>query len=95
MRLMPATNHTAIWTGSEMIVWGGYYQEPAATDRYVNTGGRYNPSTDIWIATSTINAPDGRDSHAAIWSGIEMIVWGGAIANSQWVNTGGRVDSRH
>ena len=76
-----------------MIVWGGYYQEPDATDHYVNTGGRYNPSTDSWTATSTINAPDGRDSHTAIWTGTEMIVWGGEIANSQWVNTGGRYNA--
>ncbi len=85
--------HTAVWTGSEMIVWGGYFQAPPATDRYVNTGGRYNPYTDSWTATNTANAPAGRDSHTAIWTGTEMIVWGGAIANSQWVNTGGRYNA--
>jgi hypothetical protein len=45
--------HTAVWTGSEMIVWGGEF--PAS-----NTGGRYNPSTDSWTATSTTNAPSAR-----------------------------------
>jgi dockerin type I repeat protein len=85
--------HTAVWTGSAMIVWGGYYQEPSSTDHYVNTGGRYDPNTDSWIATSTINAPDGRDSHTVIWTGNEMIVWGGEIANSQLVNTGGRYNA--
>ena len=52
--------HTAVWTGSEMIVWGGYNLR-AATQIYgstLNTGGRYNPSTDSWTATSTTNAPD-------------------------------------
>ena len=43
--------HTAVWTGSEMIVWGGWW--PLS----FNTGGRYNPSTDSWTATSTANAP--------------------------------------
>ena len=34
---------------------------------YLNTGGRYNPSTDSWIATSTTNAPAGRyDSHGSL-----------------------------
>ena len=65
------TYHTAVWTGSEMIVWGGYGST-------FNTGGRYNPSTDSWTATSTTNAPDPRDAHTAIWTGSEMIVWGGA-----------------
>ena len=55
-----------------MIVWGG-------TDdlSHLNTGGRYNPSTDSWTATSTTNAPDARDDHTAVWTGSEMIVWGG------------------
>ena len=55
-----------------MIVWGG---SEAAT--IFNTGGRYNPSTDSWTATSTTNAPAGRNSHTAVWTGSEMIVWGG------------------
>ncbi|MDQ6764479.1 MAG: dockerin type I domain-containing protein [Verrucomicrobiota bacterium] len=84
-------NQTAVWSGSEMIIWGGYYYD--GSDHYVNTGGRYNPATDSWIPTSIANAPDGRDTHTAIWTGTEMVVWGGAIANSQWVNTGGRYNA--
>src|SRR4051794_17300911 len=55
--------HTAVWTGSEMIIWGGFNPAP------LNTGGRYNPSTDSWTATSTINAPAGREYHRAVWTG--------------------------
>ena len=66
---------TAVWTGSEMIVWGGYSYD--GIDHYWNTGGRYNPVTDSWVATSTTNAPDGRESHTAVWTGSAMIVWGG------------------
>src|SRR5438552_7897443 len=65
--------HTAVWTGSEMIVWGG----EDFSGSLVNTGGRYNPSTDSWTATSTTNAPDARQAHTAVWTGSEMIVWGG------------------
>ena len=73
-RPLPEKRHTAVWTGSEMIVWGGCN----ATLRQVfNTGGRYNPSTDSWTATSTTNAPADRESHTAVWTGSEMIVWGG------------------
>ena len=36
-----ASEHTAVWTGSEMIVWGGY-----GSTGETNTGGRYNPSTE-------------------------------------------------
>jgi N-acetylneuraminic acid mutarotase len=67
---------TAVWTGSEMIVWGGYFFDGTYV-QYLDTGGRYNPSTDTWTATTTINAPTARDRHTAVWTGSEMIVWGG------------------
>jgi N-acetylneuraminic acid mutarotase len=82
--------HTAVWTGSEMIVWGGWAGGPT-----FNTGGRYNPSTDSWTATSTNNAPTARRAHTAVWIGSEMIVWGGGYydgVNFQVLNTGGRYD---
>ena len=75
-------SHTAVWTGSEMIVWGGY------GGTYLNTGGRYDPSTDSWTAISTINAPAPRGGNTAVWTGSEMIVWGGDDGFS--VNTGGK-----
>src|SRR5437762_1954812 len=76
-------NHTAIWTGTEMIIWGG-------GGFGMNTGGRYNPSTDTWVATSTTNAPSARYSHTAVWTGTEMIIWGGWGGGSPVTNTGGR-----
>src|SRR5436309_1801431 len=76
--------HTAVWTGSEMIVWGGWNGV-----NYFNTAGKYNPSTDSWTATSTTNPPDARYYHTAVWTGSEMIVWGG-YNGSSFLNTGGR-----
>ena len=78
-------SHTAVWTGTEMVVWGGY-----DGDR-LNTGGRYQAATDSWAETSMgVNVPGVRISHSAIWAGNEMIVWGGA--GDGWQNTGGRYD---
>ncbi len=79
-------NGTAVWTGTEMIVWGG--EGPPGTQ--LNTGGRYNPSTDTWTPTSTTGAvPTGRIYHSAVWTGTEMIVWGGSPLTGI-TNTGGR-----
>jgi hypothetical protein len=78
--------HTAVWTGAEMIVWGGYNNVVG----YTNTGARYNPTTDSWTATSGINAPVGRTYHTAIWTGSEMTVWGGEDQNFAQLSTGGR-----
>src|SRR5262249_26086804 len=78
--------HTAVWTGSEMIVWGG------SNAPFLNTGGRYNPATDTWTATTTANAPSPRQFHTAVWTGSEMIVWGGGVVFGPSFNTGGRYD---
>jgi hypothetical protein len=72
--------HSAVWTGDEMIIWGGYPD--------LNSGGIYNPSTDSWLAISGKSAPSPRQYHQAIWSGKEMIIWGGK-SNGISINTGG------
>ncbi len=69
-------DHTAVWTGTEMIVWGGFNDDPPFTTIF-NDGGKYNPSTDSWTATSMTNAPSERYWHTAVWTGSEMIIWGG------------------
>ena len=68
-----------------MIVWGGIND-----GNVLNTGGRYNPSTNSWTATSTTNAPEVRRAHTAVWTGSEMIVWGGNNGAGSYLNTGGR-----
>jgi N-acetylneuraminic acid mutarotase len=70
-------SHTAVWTGSEMIVWGGFSCE-ACSNSELDTGARYDPSTDTWTAVTTANAPAARGYHSAVWTGSAMIVWGGA-----------------
>ena len=83
--------HTAVWTGTEMIVWGGHY----VAGETVNTGGRYDPITDTWKAMSRVNAPIDRHYHTAIWTGSMMVVWGGFGPEPNggvWLNSGGRYD---
>jgi N-acetylneuraminic acid mutarotase len=81
--------HTVLWTGAEMIVWGGGDWDHDAGMIYTNTGARYDPSTDSWESTSAAgNAPAARSRHTAVWTGSEMIVWGG-ITESGFTNTGG------
>jgi N-acetylneuraminic acid mutarotase len=83
----PRDSQTAVWTGSEMIVWGGSFCCPGIS---LNTGGRYNPGTDNWRPTSTENVPEARQYHSAVWTGTEMVVWGGLYYPSPYLNTGGR-----
>jgi len=79
--------HSAVWTGTEMIIWGGYdtslFKDP------VNTGAKYNPTTDTWTAINSMNAPTPRADHSAVWTGTEMIVWGGT-SNGAYLSDGAR-----
>jgi len=80
-------NHTAVWTGSEMIVWGGQINLSATGP--VNDGARYNPVGDGWLSMTTSGAPARRHDHTAVWTGTEMIVWGG-VSNATYFSSGGR-----
>jgi len=73
-------NHTAIWSGSEMLVWGGFNSVTSGTTTtFTNLadGARYNPKSNVWTVMSNANAPSARYLHSAVWSGTEMLVWGG------------------
>jgi hypothetical protein len=70
-------NHTAVWTGSRMIIWGGEI-DPSL----VGTGAAYDPVTNTWTATSAMNAPLPTRCHSAVWTGSEMILFGGQLNTS-------------
>ena len=58
-----------------MIVWGG--DDGGYNSPNLNTGGRYNPTTDAWEPTDDHRGPLRTGQHTAVWTGTEMIVWGG------------------
>jgi N-acetylneuraminic acid mutarotase len=72
-----------------MIVWGG-----DGTILHPNDGGRYNPAINSWTAVTTSGAPTGRTYQTAVWTGSDMLVWGGFgpdIFNYTWPYTPGKV----
>ncbi|MEK6607620.1 MAG: galactose oxidase, partial [Myxococcota bacterium] len=70
----PRIGHSAVWTGSEMVVWGG------AGGDYLDDGGRWTPSGG-WTLTPSAG-PWPRMAHSAVWTGSEMVVWGGAAGGA-------------
>jgi len=76
--------HSMVWTGTKMIVWGGGYNDFLSSTQLLSTGGIYSPTSDSWTATSLAGAPDARTIHAAVWTGTDMIVWGGTV----WTGSG-------
>ena len=64
--------HTVVWTGAEVIVWGGH---AGNLINAFNDGAAFNPDTNEW--RSIEEAPlDGMTWHFAAWSGAEMLVVG-------------------
>jgi N-acetylneuraminic acid mutarotase len=85
--------HTAVWTGTEMLLWGGQFMETANSAlTNLNDGGRYHPPTDSWSAIASTAAPGVRNKHTAVWTGSEMIVWGGEYYNAAGSSSTNRND---
>lgn len=66
------------WTGSELLVWGGFSGNQAA-EKYWADGAAYNPTSREWrqLPAAPLSA---RARMQAAWTGKEMIVWGGEDA---------------
>jgi len=54
----------AVWTGSEMLVFGK------------DAGARYDPRSDRWTPITPLGAPWSDGVYSAIWVGTEALVWG-------------------
>jgi N-acetylneuraminic acid mutarotase len=82
--------HAAVWTGSRMIVWGGYSGSLSDPKIYYRDGGTYDPLTDQWSPIQSSNSPQGRIYMSPVWTGIEMLIWGGGQFNSSHSSDHGR-----
>lgn len=54
-----------------MILWGGTDGQGG-----LDSGGRYDPVTNLWRATSLINAPTAQTGHSVLDMGDRMLIWG-------------------
>jgi hypothetical protein len=93
---LPRTSHSAVWTGSQTIIWGGYgCTDPpiCATLDFLQSGGLLDNGTNTWTMGGTDTAdgdvPAGRSGHTAVWTGTHMIVWGGESTGGL-LQSGGR-----
>ena len=72
-------DHVAVWTGTEMIVWGGLPGPTKADDVRTSNGmegAAYDPASGTWRSLAPASIV-GRERPAAAWTGREMLVWGG------------------
>jgi N-acetylneuraminic acid mutarotase len=75
--IAPRNGHMAVWTGSEMFVWGGYDGSTRFAD-----GALYSPPSGTWSTVSSTGAPLTRSRAEAHWTGSEVIIWGGATSSA-------------
>ena len=63
------TDASAVWTGTEMIIWGGYdlYGSPTST------GARFDPVAGTWTALPTAGAPSLREHASVTWTGTNLV----------------------
>ena len=66
------TGFAAVWTGRQLLVWGGLTAAGVAPPH----GEAYTPATNRWTALPA-SPLRGRPDPTAVWTGRRMIVWGG------------------
>jgi hypothetical protein len=72
-------NHKAVWTGSEVVIFGGSSVEsPVSGTDYLNTGGRYSPTVNQWAPLPAIlTSFPGRKKFAMAATSNGIFIWGG------------------
>jgi hypothetical protein len=75
--LAPRSGQQAVWTGSELLVWGGDVHQ-TAKGVYAAA---YDPAADRWrtVPTGPL-AP--RSNHTMVWTGRKLLVWGGVASGT-------------
>jgi len=86
-------DHIAVWTGTEMAVWGGFFSSgvpPTQVGTYFDNGARFNPALGTWSPMASTGAPSARSNATAVWSGGWLVVWGGLGSPAGALGDGGR-----
>ncbi|WP_147443162.1 kelch repeat-containing protein [Corallococcus sp. AB011P] len=71
-------SHTAVSTGSRMIIWGGTSPNCGSGGGVCSDGAAYDPATDTWAPLRTEGAPSARSEHMGLWTGNALFISGEA-----------------
>jgi N-acetylneuraminic acid mutarotase len=69
-------NFSSVWTGEKMLIWGGYSRNATCNPCSHEDGAAYDLNSDSWTLMSP-GSISGRGAHRAVWTGEQMVVWGG------------------
>lgn len=78
-QLSPRALAASAWTGSELLVWGGWQGTSGSefAEGFLDDGAAYDPASDTWRALPPPPI-DGR-APLSVWTGRELLVWGTAL----------------
>lgn len=86
--LTPRAHAITVWTGDELVVWGGLNSDFTAA---YGDGARLDPVTGTWRRLPPAPVP-ARGQATAVWSGHEVLLWGGDTAAGTEVGKGAAYD---
>jgi hypothetical protein len=86
----------AVWTGKEMVVWGGMTGDSIKANLHctggagydqcqrLGDGGRYDPVSDTWRPLGGVNPLVARSGHFMAWIGKRVFIAGGTTYQPQY-----------
>lgn len=75
--------HAAVWTGTKMLVWGG--RSSTSSTSSLGDGAAFDLATETWSTLPSAGLSS-RWGHTGVWTGSELIVWGGSYSSSYYGN---------
>lgn len=85
----PAGGMAAAWTGRQLVVWGGQSQD--GYRQGAEDGAAYDPAADRWEVLPPAPVA-GRLGASAVWTGREVLFWGGQAAPDRILGDGAAYD---
>ena len=80
----------SVWTGSELVIWGGWDGSWDAGPGTLSDGAAFEPGSGAWRTLPP--APISARAPFSVWTGHEMIVWGTAVRVSDPPRDGAAYD---
>lgn len=89
----PRVGHQAVFTGSQMIVWGGFVRKSDGSLVWQNNGAVYDLASNTWTSLRSPYGPYELSENAAglewavqslVWTGREAIIYGGGLVNGKF-----------
>ncbi|MBV9041836.1 MAG: sigma-70 family RNA polymerase sigma factor [Acidimicrobiia bacterium] len=86
----PRDDASIVWTGHELLVWGGEVNGPKATPK--SDGAAFDPASNRWRPIAAPTAVAQRGQALTLWTGQEMLVIGGLTSDGVAPSNDGAYD---